>query len=140
MFIALIAGAFWIYNSFLSTTSFITRATDIELPSWTSTIEAVDNAEFVAIGKYVIPKESISEFADQYLLSKMAGSNTPLDFDEYLSIENQSSRANLENCIFLDDCNGGNHWRVILNEVSGELWIEVTYPDMAGDTPPCDKN
>ena len=94
--------------------------------------------EFVCVAKYVIPKEEIPTFKKQYQLQDYA--SHPLEFDDYLSTENMSGLTNLSQCYSLSDCKGGNHWYVLLNEVTGELWIEVTYPDMGGDAPPCDND
>lgn len=128
----------WIYNSYFSVTSFITKTTGIELPEGTETIETKDNWEFVCLGYYRIQNEYIDSFVKENRLSKFGGANFALSFDEYLELNNRSANTEISQCVFLDSCKGGNHWHVILNTTSGELWIEVTYPDMSGDAPPCE--
>jgi hypothetical protein len=34
-------------------------------------------------------------------------------------------------------CKEGDSWHFILNEKSGELWIEIQYPDFKGQGPAC---
>lgn len=136
--LVLIVLSTWFYNTYFSTTSYITKTTGINLPKGTETIETIDNWEFVCIGYYSIQNEQIGSFIKENHLSKSAGSNTALSFDEYLKLDNRSANTEMSQCVFLDSCNNGNHWHVILNTTSGELWIEVTYPDMSGDAPPCE--
>jgi len=37
------------------------------------------------------------------------------------------------------DCKSGNVWKILFNSDTGDLWILVQYPDMAGDEPLCNK-
>lgn len=130
------------YNS-SSVLSFIRRVTKISLPSNISIISEFDQGELEAGGKYQLEKKDLEGF-----LSKTPFHPIDQQF-RYLSHFNFYSRANLiprsdsiplselSNLKYYYGCKEGNSWLFTLNEKSGELWVEVQYPDFKGQGPSC---
>jgi len=134
--VAIVLTAFFFQNC--TSKGYIQKATSIDLPFWTETIETRDNCEFAVHGKFEIPMSSVHPFIDEYLLQPIDLKN--VRFDPYLlQSENRPSIMKDGELFLLRDCKGKNTWDVLLNAKTGELWIMVGYPDMAGDASPCDK-
>lgn len=116
------------------------RLSSIDFPEDTRTIQEVDNGEFVIIGKYVMDTGHINDFITDYHLA-VPGTTAQVNplMTHYLDSLNRPSLESLSNYHFLADCKGQNSWFVLLNHRSGELWMQVEYPDAAGDAPPCSK-
>jgi hypothetical protein len=126
------------YYNLISNTGYIERTTKIDLPFWTSTIEAFDNGEFVVIGKYQMPIDEINIFSEKYNINKACDSSKYfLMFDDYLKVKNRPRYEDLKHCFFYSDCTKWNSWYILLNKFTGEIWIEFIYPDMSGDIVPC---
>jgi hypothetical protein len=133
------------YDS-ISVLSFIRRVTKISIPADISTISEFDQGELEAGGKYQLKQKDLEEFlSTNYFHS--------IDQEYYhLSRFNFYSRAGLippsDSIPFLDKfhlkyfygCRKGNFWLFTLNKKSGELWIEVQYPDFGGQGPSCNSN
>ena len=129
-----------VHYKYFSNTGYIEKTTKINLPFWTSTIETYDNGEFAVIGKYKISKSKIMGFCKGNEIKLESETNyCQLTFVDYLSNNNRPDLQDLKNCLFYTDCNGAHSWRLLINKITGETWIEVSYPDMSGDTIPCDK-
>lgn len=123
----------------LSVRKSIEQTTQIDLPCGTETVETADNYEYTSQGKFLIPESEIRSFIREYNLQPL--SNTPAhQFSTILlSKKHQPVVDRSKPFFFLEDCHEQNTWRVLLNERTGELWIVVDYPDMAGDNIPCPK-
>lgn len=129
-----------VFHKYFSVTSYIESTTKINLPYGTSTIETYDNWEFAVIGKYEIPESKIIDFcSENNIKSKSSTNYFPLTFVSYLRDTNKPHIQDLKNCLFFSDCSGGNKWNLLLNKTTGEIWFEVSYPDMSGDVIPCEK-
>jgi len=122
---------------FLSVKESIERTTQIELPFGTETIETVDNYEYACEGKFLIPESEIRSFIREYGLQPVGNDPLPKFGVMLLSKKNQPVMHQNQPFFVLEDCLEQNSWRVLLNGRTGELWIVLNYPDMAGDYLPC---
>jgi len=118
----------------------IKRISGVILPDRLRIISEFDNGEFVAGGKYWINKKDLQGFLkshpfepvhkkyhDGQLFNAFAGKDS-IPF----------SQLSLLKCF--SDCKPGDAWLFVVNPSTGELWIELQYPDFAGDGPPCGKS
>ncbi|PSL23297.1 hypothetical protein [Chitinophaga ginsengisoli] len=120
---------------------FIRRVTKISLPNNISIISEFDQGELEAGGKYRLQQKDIRSFLSKnnfhpidqqcrdmshFNLMGKAGLFPPADTIPL------SDTSHLE---YLYGCKEGNSWLFTLNEKSGELWIEVQYPDFQGQGP-----
>jgi hypothetical protein len=123
--------------------SFIRRVTKIPIPNDISTISEFDQGELEAGGKYRLEQKDLEGF-----LSK--NNFRPIDrqylYMSHFNLMGKSGLFPLSASIPLSDkshlkyfygCKGGNSWLFTLNEKSGELWVEVEYPDLQGQGPGC---
>jgi len=122
---------------------FIRRVTKVSLPDKIAIISEYDQGELEAGGKYQLEQKDIGSFLSKYPFH-------PID-QQYLysSHFNQMGKSGLfplSDSIPLSDkshlkyfygCKKGNDWLFTLDEKSGELWIEVQYPDFQGQGPGC---
>ncbi|MEM7182261.1 MAG: hypothetical protein AAF518_15205 [Spirochaetota bacterium] len=130
--------------------------TKTKFPPGTNTIQTYDNTEFVVIGKYQIAKEKVKQYVEtynfrpyisyaEYQKSWLKDSNMRfadvfmglpmMDALQSKSGVNPAKIANSRDFKVLTGCSPDNTWSFLLNVKTGELWVEVMYPDMAGDSP-----
>lgn len=138
LLITLLIGGNFLYNRYFSVKGYIERVCKIEFPAWTSTEQEVDNGEFAAIGKYVLAESSRESFITDHQLEAYSKSPIQLTFTYLLTKSNRPNYA-ASNLYGKEDCNGPYSWTILTNSITGELWIEVAYPDFSGDSAPCDK-
>jgi hypothetical protein len=120
-----------------SVLSFIRKVTKISIPGNISTVSEFDQGELEAGGKYQIEEEDVKNF--------LSGNPFhPIDQQyQYISHFNTYSKndkiqlADSSHLKYFYGCKGGNSWLFTLNEKTGELWIEVQYPDFGGQGPGC---
>ena len=137
-------------------TSFIERVTKTKFPPRTSTLQTYDNGELVVVGKYQIAKKEVKQYAERYNFrpyisyteyqkSWLKDSNMKFE-DVFMGLRMMNALqsksgirlAKIENSRdfkVLTGCSPDNTWSFLLNVKTGELWLEVMYPDMAGDSP-----
>jgi len=122
---------------------FIRRVTKISIPGKISTISEFDQGELEAGGKYQLEQKDLGGFLSSNPFH-------PIDQEyHYISRFNFYSKSGLiplsDSIPFSDTfhlkyfygCRQGNSWLFTLNEKSGELWIEIQYPDLGGKGPSC---
>ncbi len=127
-----------------SVLSFIRRVAKISLPNNISIISEFDQGELEAGGKYRLEQKELDSFLTRNKNFR------PIDQQyHYMSHFNLMSKSGLfplsDSIPFSDKlylkyfygCKEGNSWLFTLNEKSGELWIEVEYPDFQGQGPAC---
>jgi hypothetical protein len=117
--------------------TYIRRITKVSLPRQISVISEFDQGEIEMGGKYRIFTTDIKMFLDSNVFH-------PIDQEyRFLSHFNDFSKVNhipASDSLYmkyLSGCEDGNSWLFTLNEKTGELWIEVQYPDFGGDGPSC---
>ncbi len=125
-----------LYVSCSADSSRLERMTHIRLPESTETIQLFDNSEFFTIGKFVIKKdEDIPQFiARNKLLKASRHNDSILQFDHALNKENRAAFVGGQ----FHHASGRtetHRWNVLVKASTGELWIEVLYPDQSGDNP-----
>ncbi|MBO9199878.1 MULTISPECIES: hypothetical protein [Niastella] len=113
-----------------SNLSYIREVTKVDIPGHITTISEFDNGEWIAGGKYLIKEEYIKAFLAE-------NSFHPVD-EQYRSLFNTISKedhiplSDLLHLKYISNCQGANSWVFTINEKSGELWVEVQYPDFGG--------
>lgn len=122
-----------------SNKEFIKRITGIDLPYNVQTIEEVDNGEYILIGKYILPDGRRFSASDKLKPLKSSNDISLAFTDIFLKPENRPVFNADSRFKYWADCAPGNSWWILLNDETGELWIEVRYPDWSGDAPPCEK-
>ena len=118
--------------------SYIEKISNVQLPEHINVISEFDNVEFVAGGKYRIDKKDLPVFLHSYPFEPLGRQHYRPFFNSYAGKDSIpiSQSAQLK---YFSGCKPGNTWLFIINENTGELWIEIHYPDFSGQTPPCDK-
>ncbi len=110
--------------------------TNISFPGSTRAIQVFDNSEFYMVGKMRIENSGdIPRFIARNGLVKLSGQDgKTLSFDNVLKKEN---RVVFNGSEFYHGAGrtGSNRWNILLNKRTGEVWIEVLYPDHSGDNP-----
>lgn len=139
----------WLYFSLIlimlfffrycSTKGRIQSMTSIDLPFLIKTVEIIDSEEGTIESKFILPASSVQSFISENYLTQMKFDNS-FDFPaSFLSKENEPILSNEELFYYKEDCQGLYNWKIFLKESTGELWVMVGYPDIAGDHYPCNK-
>jgi hypothetical protein len=116
------------------TRKYIEKVTNVTLPSNTEIIETYDNGEFFLISKLRMgKKDQIASIIKIFDLKQLTKNISVIHFDKALSEENRVIINNVHDFYFTIEENTAHQWRVLCNMVTGELWIEIIYPDYAGD-------
>lgn len=136
--VEILVGAYYIYDQFFSTKTYIENITGIEFPNLTSTEEEFDNGEFVVVAKYTLSESNRKSFIKENHLIEYSKNPIHLAFTNELHQENQPNYLGSD-LFVLEDCTKYNSWKILTNLKTGELWVEVLYPDFSGDAPTCNK-
>lgn len=129
--LAILAGC----QNFPDSLTFIREVTKVEMPDQITTISEFDNGEWITGGKYLIKEHDLKTF-----LVKNAFHSID---KQYLSLFNTISKEEhipLSDSLhlkYISNCREGHSWVFTVNENTGELWVEVQYPDWGGKGP-CD--
>ena len=95
----------------------------------------LDNGEFAIVGKYMVKdKNEVQDFIDKNNLTLVENNNKPFNYDNVLSKENQIDYSK-KSLYYLSARSVSNTWYYLINKDTGELWVEVDYPDASGDNP-----
>jgi len=130
------------YNSG-SVLPFIRRVTKVSLPNKIAIISEYDQGELEAGGKYRLEQKDIGSLLSKYPFHSI---DQQYLYSSHFNRMGKSGLFPLSDSIPLSDksqlkyfygCKEGNDWLFTLNEKSGELWIEVQYPDFQGQGPAC---
>ena len=124
-----------------SVLSYIRRVTMVTIPAHIKTNAEFDNMEFEAGGKYQLAPKDIPAFlaGNPFRPIDHPGSSGSL-FNKFC----QAGLAPLKDTIplsgptqlrYFQYCRNNIAWHFTINEKSGELWIEVRYPDISGQGP-----
>lgn len=136
---AAIYGVYYLYDNYLSTHACIEKITGIDLPPWTWTEEEYDNGEFAVVAKYSLTESGRETFITENNLTLYSQNPVGLTCADWLQPENQPDYAK-PTLYSLSNCTDHNSWTILLDRSTGELWIEVHYPDFSGDSPGCDSS
>ena len=130
-----LAGYYYIKSS----ERYIERITSIKLPVNTTAIK-IDETDWAIFSKFVIDKEKIPSFSQTCHLPALGKQEKhSLSFFMLMDSLNRPSIDDSTEYGYVYDCKGKNAWHILLNKITGELWITVEFPDMSGDAPACDK-
>lgn len=132
---------YYIFLSDRNTIKFIERVTSIKLPSRTKVVQLTDNGEFIVVGKFLLPIEDVPSFEKQNHFVPAIRKEELYFLSGRLFIDsaNWPKPNDFKQVSHMSDCKRSNTWDFLINNETGELWVTVDYPDMAGDATPCDK-
>jgi hypothetical protein len=131
----ILSGCYFANNK--STLGYIKKVTSIRLPDNLNIISEFDQSEFATGGKYRLEKKDIKPFLNN---------NPFVDIDRqykylfHFNQYNKTEQSRLSDSAYLkyfSGCKQGNAWLFTLHVNTGELWIEVQYPDFGGQGPRC---
>lgn len=121
--------------------SFISRITGVEFPPGISNVTIYDNTEYVVVAHVHVPNDQVAAFVQlndfekiedrQELkdriaqVSRFAPSLFDARFRDVPMTANWNKLGRTES----------NTWLFQLDRATGDLWIEVMYPDRGGDPP-----
>jgi hypothetical protein len=120
---------------------YMERITSIQFPEGTKTIETSDNGEFATQGKFKLNESEVTTFLGAHPFDTL-GKWHEMRFKEKFFLLSETSRPVInDKKVFrhFQDCKPGNQWTYLLKITSGELWVEVQYPDWGGTGPSCEK-
>lgn len=124
-------------QNFPGSLSFVREVTKVEIPGHITTISEFDNGEWIAGGKYLIQEQDIKTFlaknSFQPIDKKYRSLFNTISKEDHIPLSDSLHLKYISNC----NCREGHSWVFTVNENTGELWIEVQYPDWGGQGP-CD--
>jgi hypothetical protein len=121
-----------------ATLQYIRRVTAVNLPANVTVIAEFDQGEWETGGKYRLQKEDIEPFLLHHPFIPVDELYQRLTHYNQLNETEQIPFSDSTHLKYFTGCKKGNAWLFTLNVSTGELWIEVQYPDWAGQAPPCD--
>ena len=115
---------------------YATRVTSLPLLD-AEVIEVADDGEMSTQMYLLLPPESVSMVRARGLVPTPPPARWP--DDTFSSTEQFAAWPPPSSSVLLgiEGCTGGNAWFGYLDESSGELWLEILYPDWGGDPPGC---
>ncbi len=117
-----------------SCSSYIEGASGVKMPEKTEVIEVFENSQWLHMEKLKIhDTDNIGSFIRRSRLHELKlQEKHGITGDIYLRPENRISIN--RNCrYYFSECeNNFYKYRILLNADSGELWIEIVYPDFSG--------
>ena len=124
---------------------FIKRITNISFPEHLKMVSEYDNLEYEAMGKYGLRPEDMCGFiaSHPFVPVPLERPRPPLiDFNSFchanlIPLSDTIPSPDNRELYYFSGCKPGNSWVVILNEKTGELWINIQYPDPGGLTRGC---
>jgi hypothetical protein len=129
MLVVACVGAF-IWKKSFSDWAFIKGVTGFQFPSDTQYLAQYDNAEWFIVSVVRVPEHAVSPFASQHKFRSggrhdMAMvSSLPIEYrhiPDHRDLLSAAGRTEYQS------------WEAVLDPQSRLLWIQVTYPDWAGD-------
>ena len=125
------------------TQKWITNISGIKVPESARLIEFYPYIEYGKILKFQLEFEDKRKFIEEYNLESITSIKNKLVLigeveKDYYNISNLQFKEGVY--FYLNDCKSKNTWNVLVNKISGELWLEMLYPDWSGDAAPCNKN
>lgn len=125
---------------------FIKKVTNFRFPVHLEILSEYDNLEFEAMGKYRIPPQDISAFIANHPFVPVSLEHPRphlTDFNLFchanlIPLSDSIPSPELRALLYFHGCRPGNSWTFILDEKSGELWINIQYPDPGELVPECD--
>ena len=124
--------------------AYVRARTDIDLPTFPSNLFVYNDAEMSITVHAVLPAGYVTKALRSAAFR--AGASEPLTRPSHPSelfraVELPDAYRQLPQGARIHrahGCGDGTSWVALLDDVSGAIWIEVMYPDMSGDEPPCD--
>jgi hypothetical protein len=124
---------------------FIKKVTKIRFPDRIKIVSEYDNGEYEAMGKYQLPRRDIPAFiaSHPFVPLPVEHPRLPLmDFNLFcqanlIPVSDSLPSPDTRQLHYFSGCKPGDAWVVILDEKTGELWINVQYPDPGGLAPEC---
>jgi len=116
-----------------SNDSYIKEIISFELPPNTELVEVHDNREFVVIAKYQIEHGNVNDMLENDNFNKWEYTYPPIVLDNYLEVFNQIPDPLNGAYWRLANCKNSNSSDALVNQETGELWIQIRYPDWGGD-------
>ena len=122
---------------------FIRRVTGISLPGTVSIVSEFDQGEFEAVGKYRLEQKDVGAFLSSHPFHPFDQAHRYISrFNHYTSsglipLSDTIPRLDTASLQYFTGCKEGNAWLFTLNEKTGELWVEIQYPDFGGQGPGC---
>jgi hypothetical protein len=120
-----------------SNLSFIREVTKVEIPGHTTMISEFDNGEWIAGGKYQIKEKDIKAFLAENSFQPIDQQYRSRSLFNTFSKDDHIPWSDSLHLKYISDCREGHSWNFTVNENTGELWVEVQYPDWGGQGP-CD--
>src|ERR1700754_681831 len=126
-----------------SVLSYIRSVTRISIPANTTILSEFDQGEFEAVGKYQLDQKEVGRFLSSNPFHSIDQEHR---YISHFNLYTRSGLIPLSDSIPLSDkfhlkffygCKEGNAWLFTINEKTGELWVEVQYPDLGGQGPSC---
>ena len=124
---------------------FIKRVTTIQFPEHLKTLAEYGNGEYESMGKYLIPPQEIPAFitSHPFVPVPVMHPRPPLtDFNffchsDLIPLSDSIPSPDSVPLHYFTGCRPGNAWTIVLNEKTGELWINIQYPDWGGTGAEC---
>ena len=129
-----LAGCQYFHGSVLP---LIREVTKVKMPGHLKTISEFDNGEWIAGGKYMIKEEDLKTFLAENAFQPIGKQTSYVSLFNTLSKEYHIPLSDSLHLKYISDCQGEHSWVFTVNENTGELWVEVQYPDWGGKGP-CD--
>lgn len=118
--------------------NYIRKVTNISLPADIKVIAEYDNGETISIGKYRLKTNEIAGFMANKSFRKVDMRFPPLSQFNAFDKKEAMSLDDSTNLRYFTGCNPDNSWLFTINITTGDLWVEVQYPDPGGLSPGCD--
>lgn len=128
-----------------SVLNFAKRVTKIPIPEHTQILSEYDNLEYEAMGKYQLRAQDIPAFVASHPFVPVPSGPSQLPIMHFNSICH-SNLIPLSDSIpspdirllqYFTGCTPDNTRTFILDEKTGELWINIQYPDPGGLASSC---
>jgi hypothetical protein len=124
---------------------FIKKVTEIGFPDQIKILSEYDNGEYEAMGKYELRPEDIPSFiaSHPFVPVPLEYPRPPLmDFNSFcqadlIPLSDTIPLPDIRQLHYFSGCKPCNSWVFIMDEKTGELWINLQYPDPGGLTRGC---
>lgn len=115
---------------------FIQRITRVTLPSGISEIDMDDNGEFYVTAHLILPMQTVERFLIDNRFQSFRAGQLPAPVIGFDRLQERYRKPPEDaEWHYLEGHSDGHRWNFRLDRKSGGLWMEILYPDFAGDRP-----